>query len=304
MASSPSSKPADRIIRAVQKRLSPGRSLYLLLDFDGTLAPLRPNPLHVRSPGRKLDVLRALVRRHDVRLAFVSGRTVDQLERLVPLDGAVYCGAYGSQNKWPGGSVRWRPVVRRHRPALARLIRKLERELTGYKGLILEDKWGSIGVQTRALPPADRRTVAKIVRRWWRNAGWVHGPDGVNPFAFVENAFGIEVRPRDFDKGSMVRELLEIEWQRGGKPLPLFLGDDLSDEDAFRVLRVIGITVRVGNGRKTAARYRLGSPSEVWGLFRKLLRVLDQERTNRRAGPDSLSSRDATPRSPARRKSE
>ncbi|MBI2890981.1 MAG: trehalose-phosphatase [Nitrospirae bacterium] len=254
----------DRIVSRIGLARRHGTPLLLCLDYDGTLAELKDRPGDARTPRPVLEALRRLVRFSNVRVFMVSGRTAAQLVRLLPIRGLTHLGAYGAQTKRPGGKATWHPRVRALRPLVRRMHRSLLRDLARFPDLIIEDKWGCVGVQARLLPPAARTEVAQIVRARLRRL------DRRRCLVVAENAYGIEVGPRGIDKGWAVSQLLISRNGRWRRPAVVYIGDDTSDEAAFRALRGKAVTVRVGKPLPSAAEYRLANPARVLELLERV----------------------------------
>jgi trehalose-phosphatase len=229
----------------------------LAIDFDGTLALLCDRPEEaVPLPGM-IEVLRPLSRSRRTRVAVVSGRPLEEVAALVPLPDLILIGEHGWETRRPGG-----PVMRETLPEEA--ARALERLAAAVRdepwAAAVERKRTALRLHTRRLPFAEGVHARHALRRLFRaHAGETLALQPVNG--------GMEVRARGEDKGTALRVLL------GAMPpgtLPVYLGDDATDEDAFRALGGEGMTIRVGDeGSPTAARHRLRSPHDVLVFLRR-----------------------------------
>lgn len=231
----------------------------MLLDFDGTLAPLARRPALAKlSPARR-KMLAGLTRRPGLKLAVISGRKLSVVRRLVGLERAIYLGNHGFE-ALAGGRYWVLPAARRYVKLLRRIRSSLKTSLR-YPGLLVEDKELTLSVHFRALPPARLAAFKKDFTRAlapWRNA--VKVTTGKKVF---------EVRPPlAWNKGKAVRWL--IKRLGPGEYYPVYIGDDRTDEDAFRALRGRGLTYRVGRPAATAARYHLKNVAAVYGLLKRL----------------------------------
>ena len=224
----------------------PEPPVLVACDLDGTLAPLRPHPARTRLPHAAREALRRLVQRRAVRVAVLSGRRLAEVRRLVRLRGVAFGGNHGLELE-AGGRIWIHPAARRARPRLVRAARALRRRLAGVRGVWVEDKGLTLTVHYRAAPrrawPAVAR-AARTVREGLRlRAGkrtW-------------------ELRPSvAWDKGRAVGWLR----RRLGCGRVIYLGDDRTDEDAFRALRRGDLGVRVGPGATRAAA-RVRSPRDA-----------------------------------------
>ena len=243
-----------------------------MLDFDGTLAPLRARRDAARPLKRSLVLLRQIAASGRTKLAIVSGRPLDQLVPLVgPID-ATLIGEHGWERRTPGGRVvRLRPSRE-----WTRALDEAERLAIG-AGLRerLERKRASVVLHTRGLPSARARRIERRVHALW--TGFRAQPG----LRLDRTSGGLELRANAHHKGTAVRALVghAIEGT-----LAVFLGDDATDEDAFRAVRPWGYGLRVGReDRPTAATGRLPAPSTVPRFLREWLRVSVPPRSGRDA---------------------
>jgi trehalose 6-phosphate phosphatase len=239
-------------------------SLVVLLDFDGTLAPIvqRPELAAIPTPTRAaLERLRA---RPGVEIAVVSGRGLADVRARADLGAILYAGNHGMEIAGPG-VLRVHPEAEAARPLLDRAAQAIEEGLCGIEGAFLEDKGLTLSVHYR-LAPERAAEVHAIVERAVHGERDLHATTGKRV---------VEVRPRvDWDKGKAVLFLLEQIRPPAGAPV-LYLGDDTTDEDAFLALARRpeggeGVLVAEEPRPGTAALSRLASPDEVGRLFEAL----------------------------------
>jgi trehalose 6-phosphate phosphatase len=229
----------------------------LFLDFDGTLAEFTKEPGKARLSRATRHVLRTLTRRPKARLFFISGRRRSDLWKRVRLPGCQYLGLFGSEDRSRSGMAR-SPAMQRIRARVEASVRDLPQVWVEDKGLAFVLHYLEARPRVRAL--ARRRLRAVL-------------GSTTAPIHQFESAHGLEVVPRNVEgKGVVVRRLLRRATLR--RAVPIYLGDDLSDEPAFRAARR-GVTIRVGAPRRTAAKYRLRGPGDVrqfLGLLAEALR--------------------------------
>ncbi|MBI4563511.1 MAG: trehalose-phosphatase [Planctomycetes bacterium] len=231
-----------------------GRRLAVFLDYDGTLAPIADRPEKARLPGHIRDAVRALAERCPV--AVISGRDLRDVRQLVGLDGVVFAGSHGFDIEGPGGLRREHPEGASFLPSLDKAERALKEALARLEGAIIERKRFSVAVHYRLVAESSRDRVEKEVERVFRAHPDLRRTSGKMVY---------ELRPRlRWDKGRAVLWLLQATNLGGPEVLAVYIGDDLTDEDAFRALadRGIGIIVRE-EPRRTEARYALENPEEV-----------------------------------------
>lgn len=250
--------------RRLRGRVGDGRGWLVLTDYDGTLVPIRPTPAQARLSAGMRAAVSALSRARGISVGIVSGRSLDAVRRLVRLPGVVYAGNHGLELQGPG--LRFvHPGARRRIPLLRRIARRLHHTLRGIPGALVESKRLSLSVHWRRIPVRHtalfHRRVKAVLSPWVaRQAVRVTRGKRV-----------VEVRPPvNWDKGAVVGWLVKARRCRDG--CLLYLGDDRTDEDAFRAVnRLRGVSVFVGTPRRrTAARWWLRDPREVGELFTRL----------------------------------
>lgn len=239
--------------------------LVLLLDFDGTLAPIVPEPGEASMPDATRAALDRLRERPGVEVAVVSGRGLADVRERAAIPGIAYAGNHGMEIEGPG-LHRIHPEARAARPHLERVRDELAPFLAAVPGAILEDKDLTLTVHYRKVAAGEVPRVRAAVLR----------AAGEHPGLHVtEGKMVLEVRPRvAWDKGRAVLFLLEQMRPPAGAPV-LYLGDDTTDEDAFRALAERGdpgegVIVADPVPESTAARSYLREPHEVAALFAAL----------------------------------
>ncbi|WP_436931553.1 trehalose-phosphatase [Halosimplex halobium] len=248
----------------VADRLAAAPGVVCCLDFDGVLAPIVDDPDAARMAPKLAERVRALRECESVRVAVVSGRELADLRDRVGIDGIAYAGNHGLERRVDGErSVA--PDARRSADAVARVCERLCDRLAHVPGVGIEDKDLTATVHVRDVPDDRIPEVERTVRTTVEEAMAAGGP----AFEIRDGKAIREIRPAvDWDKGRAVRQLAEAApdgW------LPLYVGDDVTDEDAFRALdgdrgSLDGVGVLVGE-RETAADFRLGSQRDVGELL-------------------------------------
>jgi trehalose 6-phosphate phosphatase len=237
----------------VSERIRAAIQIWIFLDFDGTLVPYYDRPEDVKLSGDCRRILERLSRHRRVRLAIVSGRRNAALRRYVQLPGLKLLGLFGWEKNGRAA------LPRKTKRALAGLRAVLAPLAASFPGINVEDKGVSYAVHFRdASPEAQRR-----VRAWMRDLVARIRPD----FRMIQSDHACDIVPCQVQgKGVAMRNFV-----RGLRTpfLPIYIGDDLTDEPAFMALRR-GITVRVGPVSRTKARFRLKNPEEVCTFLERL----------------------------------
>jgi trehalose 6-phosphate phosphatase len=217
----------------------------LFLDVDGTLLEIALRPRDVQVPPQLPSLLRDLTVERAGALALVSGRPIRELDRFFrPWHGAA-AGLHGIERRRPDGAVDTSPdpaaaaALDRLRPLLAALAR-------AGAGLALEDKRGTLALHYREAPEREREILSLAEALARREAS----------LRLIAGKMVAEFQPRGVDKGAAIAAFLAEPPFRGR--LPVFVGDDVTDEDGFaEITRRGGIAIRVGPPAQTLAGYRL-----------------------------------------------
>lgn len=238
-----------------------GRPLLIMLDVDGTLAPIALLPSLARVPEETRRIVARLARHSGIAVALVSGRAAHDARRLVAVDSVWTIGNHGAEVMSPSGDVAVEPSMMRFRPLIEAAAVALEPLVDAVEDVIVENKSWSLAVHYRA---ADERLVPMLRERVTRvaTANGLRVADGKKVF---------EVRPPvDVNKGSAVVQLAgKLGALASGASL-LFAGDDATDEDAFRRLRSDypnAVTIHVGESPDSAAEFRVRGPNEIRELL-------------------------------------
>jgi len=246
-----------------------GKFLYIFLDYDGTLASIAESPEKAVISERTAGLLRELSGMPERKIAIISGRGLKDVMKKAGLKKLTYAGNHGLEIKGPGVKVL-KAVPAKYKRALTRLKGVLVKKLSSIEGAFLEDKNFSVTVHYRQVAKKDIPGVKAVLRE-------ALDVPGVSDAVKVRSAkMAVEIRPPvEWDKGRAVLLLLSRQKAKlAGKKrkiIPIYAGDDATDEDAFRALRSVGVTISVGNKEGTSAEYFLKDTDEVEILLRKIL---------------------------------
>jgi len=251
------------------KRLKAARRVLLLCDYDGTLTPIVDRPELADLSEKARQMLQALARQSHITVGIISGRALADLRQRVGISNVIYAGNHGLEIEGPGiGLVN--PLAAEMRPVFRLLNQVLNKALAPIRGVQVEDKGLTISVHYRMVEEGKSGEVTNAFERviaTARSLGKVRITSGKKVY---------EVRPAvEWDKGEAIALLIERFGKTKTKKelLPIYLGDDQTDEDGFRVIgKHEGISVFVGEDtRKSAARYYLKSPAEVEQFLERLV---------------------------------
>ena len=226
----------------------PADDWALFLDVDGCLLELAEAPDEVTVPAPLPALLDQLAQRLDGALALVSGRALASLDTLFAPLQLTAAGLHGLERRSAVATISSPP----RSPALAAVHEEARVLADGFPGALVEDKGAALGLHWRRAPHAadTLRSFAEAALPRLPGYRLQHG-DHV-----------VELRPAEGDKGSAIRALLDEPPFRGR--VPVFAGDDITDESGFAVVNALGgVSVLVGDRAPSAAHFGLRDPAEV-----------------------------------------
>ncbi|MBN1427487.1 MAG: trehalose-phosphatase [Anaerolineae bacterium] len=238
----------------VDERIIQAKRLWLFLDYDGTLAEFAPTPDHINPDPEVISLLTKLAAHSRLRVAIVSGRSLSHIQRLAPVPGIFLAGSYGIEFQTPTGELVNRVAYATVRPYLDGLKPQWENLISRREGFYLEDKGWTLAIHARFAAADEAEDVLAIARRAACES--VH----LESFRLLGGHRFLEIGPQLAHKGQTVAYLLEhYSWKDA---LPLYVGDDDKDEEAFEVVKSKGgIAVLVSSApRRTIANCRLPTP--------------------------------------------
>ena len=251
-------------------------TLIVACDVDGTLAPIAPRPEKARIMPDALTVLEEMLNLPETAIVLVSGRSVADVQRMLGdehlISRLAISGSHGAElvpgqhaalTRLSEDPAVYGDLSDEERERRARLITRVRRLVADEPGVQLEEKPLGIAVHVRRVPDPIR--ADEILEQ----VAMVQKMDGVTQ---RDGKAVREFSVREVDKGSAIRR---IRGEYPDAPV-LYVGDDLTDEDVFTILRPTDLGVKVGDGA-TAARLRVHEPHEVAAM----LAVLNAERSSR-----------------------
>lgn len=235
-----------------------GEGVAVFLDVDGTLLEIAGSPDEVRVEARLRDVLQRLRRHLDGAVALVSGRRIAELDRLFELEGLPAAGLHGLERRSFDGAV-----ISGAAASLTFAQREqLNQFAAAHPGVLLEDKGAAVAIHYRAAPQVEAAARSLAQGLVAANA---------DELVLLDGKMVLEIRRRGSHKGDAIADFMNEPPFAGRRPL--FIGDDVTDEDGFAVVnRLGGWSIRVGTDRATEARFSLPDVRSVVGWLDALVR--------------------------------
>jgi len=247
----------------VQKIARSGDRLAVFLDYDGTLTPIVSHPEDAWLADSMRETLREVA--GCVPVAILSGRDLDDVRGRVLVDGIVYAGSHGFDIAGAGGLRR--ELGAAYLPVLDKAETELREALDDISGAQLERKHFSVAAHYRNVIESDAFRVALAADAVAARHHELRRIDGKKVYELLPDI--------NWNKGKAVLWLLETLGLESPSTLPIYIGDDRTDEDAFRALEKRGVAILVSEQpHVTAARYSLNNPEEVERFLRELIACL------------------------------
>lgn len=248
--------------KKVWHAIEQAENLFLMLDFDGTLCPIKRTPAAARMTEEIKKTLRKCSEKMPV--AIISGRSLNDIKKKVGLSKLIYAGNHGLE--WEIGGKRGAAVP----PAeIKRRLKTAKDEindfLKGYEGAFLEDKGLILALHYRTIARSKENSFKSWARFFLKKLA------SSRSLALFEGKKVFELRPLvKWNKGSFAEKVLNFFQKRlRQKLLPICIGDDDTDEYLFKRFKS-AITIRVGKNKKSDARYYLSSCKHVGILLKEI----------------------------------
>ena len=220
------------------------------LDVDGTLLELEADPELVRADERLLELLDLLSSNYGGAVALISGRSLDQLDRIFGHYKPAAAASHGLEQRLPDGHVLLR-TSEITPDSVARVVEFAEQN----PGIFVEQKPFSVGVHYRARPELESTVLEAMTK--------INAEVDIDSL-LMRGKMVVELVPAVANKGSAIRSFMETAPFAGRRPV--FIGDDVTDEYGFAVVNELGgMSIRVGSADGSAAEWQLKNVAELRG---------------------------------------
>jgi trehalose 6-phosphate phosphatase len=243
-------------------KLRSASGIAVFLDYDGTLTPIRRNPSAAILDPQAQDILQQMVQLPDVQVVIVTGRSMQDIRRLVPVDKIEFAANHGF-HIYQKGHEWIHPLAVTGIQELTKLHTILCTALAKFPKASVENKQMTLSIHYRNVASQNVRSLGSLV---------IKTVLSFDPtLRMTRGKKVLEIRPQiDWGKGHAVLKILN-ENKTHRKQIPLFIGDDTTDEDVFRALRLGGITIRVGRKTTSLAKYYVKDVEEVLILLKLIM---------------------------------
>ena len=248
------------------RRRLEGRRAMVFLDYDGTLTPIVSRPELAQITPEMKALVSSLADRCSV--AIVSGRSRATLKKFLGLENVIYAGSHGMDIAGPPETRLLLDAGQEFREVMETIHRRLSAAISDIPGALVELNTYVVAVHYRLVDPAQIHLVERVVDRELRGCSRLRKTCGKMIW---------DIRPNvPWDKGKAVLWIREQLGLHSDDSVVFYIGDDVTDEDAFSVLGGSDVGILVSPYvRETAARFSLKDPSEVGQLLEGLIGILD-----------------------------
>ncbi len=248
----------------LQKKIFNSKKVFLLLDYDGTVIPIKKYPSLAILSEKTKYLISNLTNHPNIFVGIVTGRSLKDIMSIIGIKNLCFAANHGFEIYYK--KQKWiHPDAKNIAPKLKQILADLNRELKAVEGTYIENKGLSISVHYRNVKPK----YVPFIKRTLKNVTSLH--DSSLKLTSGKKVF--EIRPNiEWNKGQAIIKILKLQ-RAMGKSIIIFIGDDKTDEDAFRLLPSGSITVRVGRNKSTHARYYVRSFLEVHQFLKEIIFV-------------------------------
>jgi len=250
----------------IKQKLS-NNFVCIFLDFDGTLTPIVSSPEKAILGEKAKDILKKLANHQRCQVVIVSGRPLSNIKKLIGIKNIIYAGSHGFEfgNLQKNFEI---PISNKYTTLLRSLKKKIVKNFANIPGVLIEEKKLSLSLHYRLVSKEDVRVVMNM----FYDITDIHKKQG--ELTIMEGTKTLEILPPlSWNKGNIVSLSLALSCTilKNNKIIPIYIGDDVTDENAFLALKNIGITACVGNKGTTQADYCLKDHTEVQRFLATLL---------------------------------
>lgn len=253
----------------IYKEIMKSDHIFLFSDYDGTLVHFKDKPTEVTTPEKIKTIIRKLIINPKIMMIIVTGRSLQDIKKLLDIKGLHFIALHGlCIETSTGEQFKWKQAEQTL--SLIKIIKKnMQYKLRDEKEVFLEDKEFTLVFHYR-LAPKDK---IQIWQKKFKEI--VKKNDKKKILEIIHGEKVLEARPKGWNKGKAIESFITRNTS-AKNILSIYIGDDITDEDAFRFLGKRGISIYVENKskRKTLAHYWVKNPDEVESFLQSLTQWL------------------------------
>jgi trehalose 6-phosphate phosphatase len=246
------------------KRLLSASKVELFLDYDGTITPIHKTPSEAILAPDTIHILQQLLQLPNVRVTIVTGRSMKDIQRFIPFEDIRLIANHGFQIYQD--KTEWiHPDAQSSQLKMHELQDILNKSLESFPKAYVEGKQFTLSIHYRNAAAQDVPYIKELTLK---------AISSFDPkLVITEGKEVIEVRPPvKWGKGHAVRKILNAN-SYPPNSMKIYIGDDMTDEDAFQVLKTSGITIHVGETPDTKAQYYVDNVKEVLQILKMIIKL-------------------------------
>lgn len=254
------------------KRLLSSSKVELFLDYDGTITPIHKTPSETILSSDTIHILQQLIQLPNVRVTILTGRSMKDIRKFIPFENIRLVANHGFHIYMDGNE--WvHPDAESSFPKMHQLQDILLTALKSFSNVFVENKQFTLGIHYRNAAAKDTPIVKELTKK---------NISSFDPkLVITESKEVIEVQPPvKWGKGNAVSKILKVH-PYPHNSLKIYIGDDITDEDAFQVLKSSGITIYVGEISETKAQYYVENVKEVLQILRMIIKLRTHNSSHR-----------------------
>lgn len=233
----------------------------LMLDFDGTLVPIVQSPEEAKLSIETRNLLQKLCQKHNLYLVIISGRELEDIKKKIGLPDIIYGGNHGLEGEIFHKKYSY-PIASKTVSTLKKIQKSLDKIASQFAGVIIEDKGIVLSFHYRLVGkkvPEVKSLFKKTLKPYIKDKS----------ISIIAGKMVFDIRPKvNWNKGSFAELVInQIFMQTKTIPVVIFIGDDKTDEDVFRIVKK-GITIKVGGAYQSSANYTLKNTNEVFKFLK------------------------------------
>ncbi len=241
-------------------KIKNAKKIFLALDYDGTLSTIVKNPKQAFLSSQTRTLLKQLCKTPHLQLAIVTGRSMQDIQKLVGIQDIIYIANHGFEIS--ANTKTWiHPQAKKSIPLLNQALLELHERLNAIPGILIENKKVTASIHYRKTPSRLTKKIQMEINKILSNHPKI--------FKKTDGKKVFEIRPNiNWDKGQALKKVLRKKYSSKNQPLTLFLGDDQTDEDVFRMLTQKDLGIRVGYASTSHADLYVRNTPEVSRLLK------------------------------------
>lgn len=253
--------------KEILNRISKSKKILFFLDYDGTLVHFKNNPNDVKIPKKVKKILQQYTDKKKYELIIITGRILKDIKEKIKIKDIHLVALHGLHIQFNNGTEKIIQRAKHIQKQLSKIKKEANTLFAEEPNIQIEDKKYTLAFHYRLLSKkkisSAKNQFIQLIQKYNQN----------DSIQIMKGDKVIEARPTDWNKGNAVALFIQKENQNDSSLLPIYIGDDTTDEDAFLYLKQNGLTIYVKNSSplQTNAQYWLKNPNEVYKFLSMII---------------------------------